>query len=175
MLAWRDGEREPTGASALSLDPAVPGSATREDTMAGFELDEWISRPPQDVFDFITTPDNAPEVVPSVKAMVKMTEGPTRVGTRYRETRVMRGKEQHAELEVVAYDRATRYAVKNVTEGIETVYQYVIGPEADGTRVRLVCQVKAGGAKKVMLPLVVAVLKKEDGDHLQRVKKVLEP
>ena len=57
--------------------------------MAGFDLSEWISRPPKEVFDFITSSDNAPKVVQSVKSMVKLTEGPVRVGTRYRETRLM--------------------------------------------------------------------------------------
>ena len=142
--------------------------------MAGFEMSEWISRPPQDVFDFITSSDNAPKVVPSVKSMVKLTEGPARVGTRYRETRLMNDKEHQAELEVVAYEPDQKYAVKNVTEGIETVYRYTFHPEADGTRVDLVCDVKAGGLKKLMLPMVVSILKKEDGDHLQRLKKALE-
>lgn len=142
--------------------------------MAGFDLREWISRSPKEVFDFIASSDNAPKVVQSVKSMVKLTEGPVRVGTRYRETRLMNGKEQHAELEVVAYEPNQKYAMKNVTEGIETVYRYTFHPEADGTRVDLVCEVKAGGLKKLMLPMVVSILKKEDGDHLQRLKKALE-
>ena len=142
--------------------------------MAGFNLSEWLSRTPKEVFDFITSSDNAPKVVPSVKSMVKLTEGPVRVGTRYRETRLMNGKEAHAELEVVEYEPDQKYAMRNVTEGIETVYRYTFHPEAGGTRVDLVCDVKAGGFKKLMLPIVVSILKKEDGDHLQRVKKALE-
>ena len=130
--------------------------------MAGFKMNEWISRPPKLVFDFITTPDNAPKVVQSVKSMVKLTEGPVRVGTRYRETRLMNGREQHAELEVVAYEPNQKYAMKNVTEGIETVYQYTFHPEANGTRVDLVCEVKAGGLNKLILPMVVSILKKEE-------------
>ena len=142
--------------------------------MAGFEMSAWISRPPKDVFDFITTSDNAPKVVQSVKSMVKLTEGPVRVGTRYRETRLMNGKEQHAELEVVAYEPNQKYAMKNVTEGIETVYSYAFHPEGDGTRVHLACEVKSSGLKKLMLPMVTSILKKEDGDHLQRLKNALE-
>ena len=142
--------------------------------MAGFNLNEWISRSPKELFDFITSSDNAPKVVQSVKSMVKLTGGPVRVGTRYRETRLMNGKEAHAELEVVEYEPDQKYAMRNVTEGIETVYRYTFHPEADGTGVDLVCEVKAGGLKKLMLPMVVSLLKKEDGDHLQRLKKVLE-
>jgi hypothetical protein len=142
--------------------------------MAGFDRSEWISCTPKVVFDFITSPDNAPKVVRSVKSMVKLTEGPIGVGTRYRETRLMDGKEQHAELEVTAYEPNQKYAVKNVTEGIETVYGYTFHPEAEGTRLDLVCEIKASGLKKLMLPLVVSILKKEDGDHLQRLKMELE-
>jgi uncharacterized protein YndB with AHSA1/START domain len=142
--------------------------------MAGFNLSEWIARPPKEVFDFITSSDNAPKVVPSVKSMVKLTDGPVRAGTRYRETRLMHGKEQHAELEVAAYEPNQKYAMKNVTEGIETVYRYTFQPEADGTRVDLVCEVMASGLKKLMLPMVASILKKEDGDHLQKLKRTLE-
>ena len=142
--------------------------------MAGFNLNEWISRSPKEVFDFITSSDNAPKVVQSVKSMVKLTEGPVRVGTRYRETRLMNGKEAHAELEVVEYEPDQKYAMRNVTEGIETVYRYTFHPQAEGTRVDLICEVRAGGLKKLMLPMVASVLKKEDGDHLQSLKKVLE-
>lgn len=142
--------------------------------MAGFERTGWIARPPQEVFEFITSPENAPKVVHSVKQMVPITDGPIQVGTRYRETRVMRGKEEHAELEVVAYEPARHYGVKNHTQGIDTVYRYTFQPEANGTRVNLVCDVQARGARKMVLPLVASVLQKEDGDHLQRVKAVLE-
>jgi uncharacterized protein YndB with AHSA1/START domain len=142
--------------------------------MSGFNMTEWISRTPKEVFDFITASENAPKVVASVKSMVKLTEGPVRVGTRYRETRLMDGKEHQAELEVVEYEPGQSYAMKNVTEGIETVYRYVFQSENDGTRVDLVCEVKASGLKKLMLPMVVSILKKEDGDHLQRLKQAME-
>src|SRR5689334_18459636 len=103
--------------------------------MAGFAVSEWIARPPQRVFDFITDANNAPQIVPAVKSSVKLTDGPARVGTRYRETRLMNGKEQHAELEVTELAAPTAYAMRNVTDGIETVYRYTLRPERDGTHV----------------------------------------
>ena len=142
--------------------------------MTGFNMNEWVARPPKEVFDFIAASDNAPKIVPSVTSMVKLTEGPVRVGTRYRETRLMSGKEHQAELEIVEFEPTQKYAMRNVTDGIETVYRYNFQPERDGTRIDLVCEVKAKGIKKLMLPMIVSILKKEDGDHLQRLKKVLE-
>ncbi|HEX8229039.1 MAG TPA: SRPBCC family protein [Chloroflexia bacterium] len=142
--------------------------------MSGFQKSEWIACTPERVFEFITDSKNAPKIVPSVKSSVKLTEGATKVGTRYRETRLMGGKEQQAELEVSEYAEPKLYAMRNVTDGVETVYRYKLHPERDGTRIDLVCKIKAAGIKKLMLPLVALILKKEDGAHLQRLKQVLE-
>jgi hypothetical protein len=142
--------------------------------MAGFNMTEWIARTPREVFDFIAASENAPKVVSSVKSMDKLTEGPVGVGTRYRETRMMNGKEAQSELEIVAFEPYQKYSMKNVTEGIETVYHYTFQPEKDGTHIDLVCEVTASGVKKLMVPLVVFILKKEDGDHLQRLKQAME-
>jgi uncharacterized protein YndB with AHSA1/START domain len=142
--------------------------------MSGFNMNEWIARSPKEVFDFITASENAPKVAPNIKSMVKLTEDTVGVGTRYRETRLMNGKEAQAELEIVDFEPNQRYAMKNVTEGIETIYRYTFKQENDGTRVELVCELNASGMKKLMLPMVASILKKEDGDHLQRLKKVME-
>lgn len=142
--------------------------------MSGFNMNEWIARTPKEVFDFITASENAPKVAPNIKSMVKLTEGTVGVGTRYRETRLMNGKEAQAELEIVDFEPGQRYAMKNATEGIETIYRYTFQQEKDGTRVDLICELHTSGVKKLMLPLVSSILKKEDGEHLQRLKKVME-
>jgi hypothetical protein len=142
--------------------------------MAGFEQTEWIARQPEAVFQFITDTRNAPRVIPSVQRMEVMTVGPVGVGTRYRETRLVNGKQAQAELEVTGFEPPARYAVRNVTDAIETVYTYRFQPERDGTRGTLECAVSANGVKKLMVPMVVAVLKKEDGDHLARLKAAVE-
>ena len=129
--------------------------------MSGFEMTEWISALPERVFAFLSDADNAPRISPSIKGMVKLTEGPVKVGTRYRETRLMHGKEEHAELEVKEYAPPSLYAMQNVTEGMEIVYRYSLRPEKDGTRIDLSCELKAGGMKKLMLPLIAGVLKKK--------------
>ena len=142
--------------------------------MAGFEATEWINRPPPEVFNFLADATNAPKVVPSVVRVEKLTEGPVGVGTRYRETRLMTKKEAQAELEVSGYESPGHFAMHNVTNGIETTYDYRLSAERDGTRVNLAAEVRAGGLKKAMVPVVVSILKKEDGDHLQRLKDAME-
>jgi carbon monoxide dehydrogenase subunit G len=142
--------------------------------MATFEMTEWVARPPIEVFQFVTDPANSPKVISSVIRTETLTDGLVGVGTRYRETRLMNGKEQQTELEVAAFENGSRYSVRNETQGIETVYNYSFNPEKHGTRINLICHVNAKGLKKAMVPLVVNILKKEDGDHLQRLKNAME-
>ena len=44
------------------------------------------------------------------------------------------------------------------------VYHYRLVPEGDGTRLTWSCELQAGGLRKMMLPLVATIMKKEDGD-----------
>lgn len=142
--------------------------------MAGFTLEEWIARMPQPLFDLLSDASRASELAPAVKQMEKLTGGPVGVGTRYRETRVMKGKVHETELEVVRYEQPAVYAMRNVTNGIETVYEYRLVPEGEGTRIFLSATVQGSGLKKLMVPLVAGILKREDGDHLARLKQVAE-
>jgi len=142
--------------------------------MTGFEQTEWIARAPAEVFAFITDSANAPKAMPQIQQMEKLTSGPVAVGARYRETRLINGKPQTTELEVARFSPPQFYSVRNFTEGIETLYHYIFTSEREGTRVLLKCELNAGGLKKLMLPLVAGVLKKEDGNHLARLKAAVE-
>ena len=115
--------------------------------MANFEQTEWIARTPDEIFRFITDGGNAPKVMPSVKRMEKLTDGPVAAGTCYRETRLIHGKEAQVELEVVRYEPPHLYSMRNVTEGFETTYHYTFKPEGEGTRVHLAGEVKAGSRR----------------------------
>ena len=141
--------------------------------MSGFEVSEWIAAPRERVFEFISDSNNAPRISPSIKGIVKLTEGPVTVGTRYRETRLMHGKEEHAELEVKEYAAPSLYTMQNVTEGGDRLPIFVAA-EKDGTRIDLSCELKAAGMKKLMLPLIAGSFEERRWEHLQRLKKVLE-
>lgn len=142
--------------------------------MAGFKMEEWIARPPAQVFDLLSDMRRATEMVPAVTEVQKLTEGPVGAGTRYRETRQMNGKPQQTELEVVRYEPPTDYAVSNVTSGVETVYHYRLASEGEGTRVTLQATVEGKGLRAVMVPVLSAILQREDGDHLAQLKAFAE-
>lgn len=142
--------------------------------MAGFEVSVVIAgKTPEEVFDFTTDPASATRVTSNVRSLELVTPAPMQAGSRLREVRVVNGKEATAELEVRAYERPSRYVVGVFQEGIDVEYTFVCRPEAGGTRVDLSCTVEGRGLKRVMAPLVAGLMKREDGDHLERLKAAM--
>ncbi len=142
--------------------------------MAKFELNEWINAAPEQVFSFMTDPAKAPQVIESVQQMQKLTDGPIRAGTRLRETRLIKGEEAQTDLVVEAIEPPHHYVVSAEQEGITVTYTYTLRPENQGTQILLQADVSSGGLKKLMLPLVASVMKREDGDHLHHLKTAVE-
>ncbi|MBK8470626.1 MAG: SRPBCC family protein [Actinomycetales bacterium] len=142
--------------------------------MKGFQFGEHIARVPHEVFEVISDPRTAIGFLDNISASTKLTEGPIGVGSTFRETRLVSGKESSADLRIIAYEPDTRVGVSTAAEGITVTYQYRLSPEGDGTRLDWTCELEASGLRRMMLPIVAAIMKKEDGDHLQRLKAYLE-
>jgi carbon monoxide dehydrogenase subunit G len=142
--------------------------------MNGFEFSQYIAKPPREVFGVLSDPTEATKFLDNITESRKLTEGPVAVGTTFRETRVVNGKEASADLVVSAYEPDTHVGISTEAEGIRVSYRYDLSSEGPGTRLRWVCELEAGGLRKMMLPMVAAIMKKEDGDHLQRLKAYLE-
>lgn len=110
----------------------------------------------------------------NIKESKKLTDGPIAAGTKFRETRIMNGKEASADLLISAYEPNTHVGISTEAEGIKVEYHYYLSPEDKGTRVKWVCELEASGLRKMMLPMVAGIMKKEDGNHLQKLKAHLE-
>jgi hypothetical protein len=142
--------------------------------MSGFQLSEWINQSQETVFNSLMDPSRVQEIMPNIITMEQLAGDAVGVGTRFRETRLVNGKEAQTELEVIAFDAPQRYGVSAVQEGITVSYFYDLSPHDGGTQVELECVVSASGLKKVMVPMVAGVMKKQDGQHLSHLKSALE-
>lgn len=142
--------------------------------MSNFELTEFINKPPKDVFAVLADPSKGSQFLENIKESKKITGGPIGVGTRFTETRLVNGKEAKAELLVTSYEAPKKFSISTEAEGIKVEYHYLLSPESNGTRVTWVCELAASGLRKMMLPMVAGIMKKEDGDHLQKLKAYLE-
>lgn len=142
--------------------------------MKSFQFSEHIARPPHEVFSVISDPRQATGFLENITDSTKLTEGPIGVGTVFRETRVVNGKESSADLLITDYEPDTHVGVGTEAEGITVTYHYRLAPDVAGTRVEWTCELQAGGLRRMMLPMVATIMKKEDGDHLQRLKAYIE-
>lgn len=72
--------------------------------MAQITLEKQVRAPIQRVFAVATNLRDAPKNIPAITKMEVLTEGPVRLGTRFRETRKMFGREATEEMEITAFD-----------------------------------------------------------------------
>lgn len=68
-----------------------------------------IAVPAEKAFGAMTDFPNAPKRIPSIKRIEMLTDGPARVGTRFRETRAMFGREATETMEISRFEPGTAY------------------------------------------------------------------
>lgn len=85
--------------------------------MAGFSLTKRVTGRPEDVFALYADLRNAADRISGITKLEVLTDGPVGVGTRFRETRVMMGREATEEMEVTAFDPPRSYTVECHSHG----------------------------------------------------------
>ncbi|MBD1380509.1 DUF3284 domain-containing protein [Metabacillus arenae] len=143
--------------------------------MAAFADSVFIKAPVDKVFSFAIKPENSVQIMENVIKTEKLTEGPIQVGTKFKETREIRGRKAEAVIECTKFIQNEVYSVKSEAKGLEVTYHYRFKEVDQGTQVDFDCQIKTSGIiMKLTKPLFTKILKKEDGEHLQKMKSMIE-
>lgn len=79
--------------------------------MASIEVTRTVAAPPEAVFDRASDFARTPEYVSAITHVEVLTDGPVGVGTRFRETRKVFGKEASEVMEVAEFERPERYVL----------------------------------------------------------------
>jgi uncharacterized protein YndB with AHSA1/START domain len=135
-----------------------------------------ISRPPADVFAYVTDPSRLPEWQASV-IRVQSDDAPTRVGTRAVVTRKAGRREMEMTAEVAELDPPTSWAVRGVDGPVRGNVSGSIEPLENGTRSRVTIELelKGYGIGKLLVPLFVQrQAEKEMPQNAERLKERLE-
>src|SRR5262249_42210999 len=118
------------------------------------------------------------ERIPSIKRIEMLTNGPVGVGTRFKETRNMFGKEATETMEVTAFDPPRSYALGCNSCGCIYDSRLDFIPSAGGTKVTMSFNVKAVSFfAKLMSPLsrlFSGMMRKCFEGDLEAVKKAAE-
>lgn len=146
--------------------------------MAVLTMQKHVNAPPETVFRVATDLDNWSDFIRGIERIERLTDGPMRVGTRYRETRKMFGKESTEEFEVTGFDAPREFAVQAYTCGALFVSRHRFVPDISGTLVELTLESKPQSIiARLMAPLgklMMGSMKKLIDADLDDLKAIAE-
>jgi uncharacterized protein YndB with AHSA1/START domain len=145
-----------------------------------FEITETFTVSQNKVFEALVDLDSAREWMPGFVSLEKLTEGEVQVGTEWRETRKMFGKNSTEHFEVTAYEKPRLLGLrvdgsKGTSGKGEFLFTYHI-EERDGmTAVRLVGEIRGmSGVMAWVGKLIVGNFKKACAKDFAALKAYLE-
>lgn len=96
-----------------------------------------IAAPPERVFALLADIERWPQTISAIRGVEILTDGPVDVGTCFRETRVMHGREAVEEMTVAAIEPPRRLVLTAENHGARYVAEQRLEPTAEGTRLTL--------------------------------------
>lgn len=105
--------------------------------MPSVTVSRTIQASAEEVFDASTDIHSWAEVVPAITQIEPLTEGPVGVGTRFRETRVMWGREATEEMEFLEFERPGRYVLGAESHGCRYRTTFTLTPDGSGTKLEM--------------------------------------
>lgn len=105
--------------------------------MGRMNLSIGIDAPPESVFDVVSDFEHSPDRIEWFERVEMLTDGPTRVGSRWRETRVMKGKRSSEDWELTAYEPPSHFSAYCDSQGYDVNYTMRVEPEGSGSKLSL--------------------------------------
>lgn len=96
---------------------------------------ERIAAPPERVFAAASNFADAAQAIQGIQRVEMLTPGPVAVGTRFRETRKMYGKEASEEMTVAEFEPPRRYVLLAESHGCRYRSELRFEPQGAGTEV----------------------------------------
>jgi carbon monoxide dehydrogenase subunit G len=134
-----------------------------------------IDRPIADVFDFIANVENAPKWQPAVIETTRITDGPIRVGTQFREVAKFMGRNINTICEITEIEPLKRFAFKGTSNGPAS-YQstYTLESIGNATRITIVGHFQFKGLWRLLEPFIKGEVGKESAQELKEMKAAIE-
>jgi carbon monoxide dehydrogenase subunit G len=136
-----------------------------------------IDRPPEEVFAFVTTPENDGQWVSTAVERQREKEEPIGVGSRIRAVDKFLGRRIESTLEVTQHEPGARSTIR-LQGPINAQGSYVLEPVDSGTRFRWTLEADPGLGGlflgRITDPLVTWVFRRRVQGDLRRLKAALE-
>jgi polyketide cyclase/dehydrase/lipid transport protein len=133
-----------------------------------------ISRPLEEVFDFVCDERNEPSYNPSMVRADKITSGPIGKGTQFRSAVMSMGRQVEMQTEYTQYERPV--ALTSTTTMRQGIFDYALTfePDAAGTRMRWSARVRLKGRARLLRPLAIWLGRRQEQRIWTSLKRHLE-
>ncbi|MBX3352373.1 MAG: SRPBCC family protein [Phycisphaeraceae bacterium] len=103
--------------------------------MYGITVSSHVDAPIERVFEVFTDFPNAASYISAIRRVEMLTPPPVGVGTRFRETRVMMGREATEEMTIAEFEPPRRVTLTAASHGARYTSAFHFAPEGIGTTV----------------------------------------
>ena len=142
--------------------------------MFTFEKSIFINRPPQEVFDYITNPDNDSNWRSTAVSAEWTSDGPVGVGSTQRTVGKFLGRKIDSTNEVTVWDPPNQFSFKSVGGSIPLELSQKLAAEDNGTQLTINAQAELAGFFKLAEGLVGKQAEKQMDTDFNALKLVLE-
>jgi carbon monoxide dehydrogenase subunit G len=119
--------------------------------MATVTVSNHVEAPVEQVFKVFTDIEHGPEHVSGIKKVEMLTPGVVHLGSRWRETREVLGRDDSAEMEITAFERNKTYTITHHKAGVRVDTTFYFEPEGTGTKVSVEFDLDGGGVPPGLL------------------------
>lgn len=133
-----------------------------------------IDRPIEEVFTYLTDIGRQPEWVSIMQESVKTSNGPTGMGTTYRQVVKFLGRRIETNNEVTSYDPPNVYEFRTTSGPTRGQMRFTLTAEGQGTKILQSIDGETAGLFKLADPIVARTMKKQFAADLETLKTMLE-
>ena len=142
--------------------------------MTKLEMSIVINRPVEEVFEYLSDPENEQQHRPGLLESEIMSEGPYGVGTTTREVSQFLGLRIETTAIVTEYEPNKKIALKTTSGPIPFLMSATFEPVEDGTKVTETFEGEVGGFFKLAEPVVIRMGMRQMETEFKNVKDLLE-
>lgn len=133
-----------------------------------------IDRPIEEVFAYLTRPENTPKWQSGMLESRQTSEGAMGVGTIFTEVRQMMGRPMDQTMEVTAYEPNKKWSFKSIKATVPHEAHLAFESVEGGTRINLTSLGRPKGLLRLAAPIINRQLKKEFVADFENLKRLLE-
>ncbi|SRR6266498_394762 len=142
--------------------------------MARVEFTLTIQRPIEQVFAFVTNGENNPKWELEMVETKQLTDGPTRVGTKWLSVHKYGRRKVKAIRETIEYEANRKWVTKSAIGPIPTTFTITFEPASGGTKLQFILNVQTAGLTKLIDPFIENIFRRQAPINFRRLKELLE-